>query len=45
MKREFTLLEDSAKTRYVNLMREQPELIENIPLNTWHLISGLDPNR
>lgn len=43
MKREFTLLEDSAKTRYLNLMREQPELIKNIPLKYLASYIGIRP--
>ena len=43
MKRELTLLEDSAKTRYINLMREQPELIRNIPLKYLASYIGIRP--
>lgn len=43
MKREFTLLEDSAKTRYLNLMREQPELIKHIPLKYLASYIGIRP--
>lgn len=43
MKREMTLLEDSAKTRYLNLMREQPELIKNIPLKYLASYIGIRP--
>ncbi|WP_343318954.1 Crp/Fnr family transcriptional regulator [Sphingobacterium multivorum] len=43
MKRELTLLEDSAKTRYINLMREQPELIRSIPLKYLASYIGIRP--
>ncbi|WP_312333785.1 Crp/Fnr family transcriptional regulator [Sphingobacterium sp.] len=43
MKREITLLEDSAKTRYLNLMQEQPELIRNIPLKYLASYIGIRP--
>lgn len=43
MKREISLLEDTAKQRYLDLIREQPELIRNIPLKYLASYIGVRP--
>lgn len=43
MKREISLLEDTAKTRYLDLMREQPELIQHILLKYLASYIGIRP--
>jgi CRP-like cAMP-binding protein len=43
MKREISLLEDSAKKRYLDLIAEQPQLIENIPLKYLASYIGIRP--
>ncbi|VTR54935.1 Cyclic nucleotide-binding domain [Sphingobacterium thalpophilum] len=43
MKREVSLLEDTAKTRYLNLLREQPQMIKHIPLKYLASYIGVRP--
>ncbi|MFD2742596.1 MULTISPECIES: Crp/Fnr family transcriptional regulator [Sphingobacterium] len=43
MKREISLLEDTASTRYLDLLREQPELVRNIPLKYLASYIGIRP--
>ena len=43
MKREISLLEDTAKKRYLDLMKEQPQFIQNIPLKYLASYIGIRP--
>lgn len=43
MKRELSLLENSAKQRYLDLLNEQPQLIQNIPLKYLASYIGIRP--
>ncbi|MDN5627752.1 MAG: Crp/Fnr family transcriptional regulator, partial [Weeksellaceae bacterium] len=43
MKREQSLLEDSAQKKYEDLLKEQPELILNIPLKYIASYIGIRP--
>lgn len=43
MKREISLLEDTAKKRYLDLIQEQPLLIEHIPLKYLASYIGVRP--
>lgn len=43
MKREISLLEDTAKKRYLDLMKEQPHLIQHIPLKYLASYIGIRP--
>jgi len=43
MKREISLLEATAKKRYVDLMKEQPQLIQHIPLKYLASYIGIRP--
>src|SRR5690606_3339995 len=43
MKREISLLDDTAKKRYLDLMQEQPHLIQHIPLKYLASYIGVRP--
>lgn len=43
IKRELSLLTDSAEQRYLNLLTEQPHLIQNIPLKYLASYIGITP--
>lgn len=43
MKREISLLEDTAKKRYLDLLKEQPELIQKIPQKYLASYIGIRP--
>ncbi|MFD1770450.1 Crp/Fnr family transcriptional regulator [Sphingobacterium suaedae] len=43
MKREIALLDDTAKKRYLDLMKEQPKLIQYIPLKYLASYIGIRP--
>jgi len=43
MKRELSLLEDTAQKRYLDLIREQPQLIQHIPLKYLASYIGIRP--
>lgn len=43
MKREISLLEDTAKKRYLDLMQEQPHLMQHIPLKYLASYIGVRP--
>lgn len=43
VKREISLLEDTAKTRYLDLLKEQPELIQKIPQKYLASYIGIRP--
>ncbi|MFT4203891.1 MAG: Crp/Fnr family transcriptional regulator [Chitinophagaceae bacterium] len=43
MKREMSLLQDTAKKRYLDLMEEQPQLVRHIPLKYLASYIGIRP--
>ncbi|WP_300675250.1 Crp/Fnr family transcriptional regulator [Soonwooa sp.] len=43
VKREISLLEDTAKKRYLDLLKEQPELVQKIPLKYLASYIGIRP--
>ena len=43
MKRELSLLQDSAQKKYEDLIKQQPNLIQNIPLKYIASYIGIRP--
>lgn len=43
MKREISLLQNSAKQRYLDLLQEKPQLVQNIPLKYLASYIGIKP--